>query len=168
MIAPFRRGRGEPGFTLVEVITTLAITAIIGTALTTSSIQVFQLSSRNRAHIIAVKEVENCTHWLTRDIQMTQTPTNGVSSFPITLEWTEWDGTTHEVTYSRAGTSFQRAESINGATATLTTLAANITTATCSLTSNVFTVALTSTIQVGGQTAAETRTTKIALRSFGT
>src|SRR5512143_1965030 len=71
------------GFTLIEVMTAVAITGIIGVALTTSIFQVMTVQSATKNRTDAVKQVENALHYVNQDAQMgapRQTATNNTGN----------------------------------------------------------------------------------------
>jgi len=110
--------KNERGFTLVELIIAIAITAIITTGVTMTIFQVFTGNARSSNHMIAVRQVQNAGYWVSHDAQMAQlVVTTGVSGFPLILTWTDWDGTEHQVTYDIVnGDELKRSE---GATETI-------------------------------------------------
>lgn len=61
--------RGQGGFTLVELIVALAITAIIGSVISGAIFQIFNVSAANSNHMKAVKQVENALYYIDRDAE---------------------------------------------------------------------------------------------------
>jgi len=83
----------EKGFTLIELIVAAAITALIGVAAATATIQVINGTDRNNNHITAVSQIQNAGHWISHDTNMANevvidglTPPNF-----LILNWTELD-----------------------------------------------------------------------------
>ena len=106
--------KDQRGFTMVELLIAAVITGLIasGAALFTS--QLFDTNTRSNNHAIAVSQVQNVGHRISYDAQMAETVTVGESAgFPLTLEWTEYDSTQHQVTYSLADDELRRNEGGN-------------------------------------------------------
>jgi len=78
--------RGEKGFTLIEVIISVAIMSSIIGAVTTTTMPLLTNPQRSSNHNIVLQQVQNAGYWISRDVQMAKTVTPGVSGgFPITL-----------------------------------------------------------------------------------
>ena len=100
--------KNQWGFTAIELVIALAITSIIGGGITMAIFQIFTGNIHTSNHMIAVKQVQNAGHWLGHDARMAQDVDIGEGAaenpvgtkFPLTLTWTEWDGTLNQVTYS--------------------------------------------------------------------
>lgn len=93
--------KNQRGVTLIELLIALLISGVITGGITMSIFQVFDGNARTTNRMIAVKQVQNAGYWISRHVQMTQSiAITGVSGFPLTLTWTEWDGTGHQVVYS--------------------------------------------------------------------
>jgi hypothetical protein len=82
-------------------------------------------SAQNRANTMAMLQVQYVGFWITEDVvqarhdQVTLTdPSNpGASHFPLTIEWTQWNGVVHRVVYSVVGETLwklYRHEEIDG------------------------------------------------------
>ena len=108
--------RNQMGFTLIELMLAIAITGVITGAITTTIFQVVNSSARTNNHMMAVRQVQNAGYWVSRDAQMAQVvepagelvDTPAGTGFPLTLTWTEWDGTVNEITYILEGTELWR------------------------------------------------------------
>ena len=92
---------GGRGFSLVELLVALALSAtIVGAA----SAVLRQLSlgyASNRSQLTAFRQVQNAGYWVSRDVFMAQQVQPGPGAgFPLTLAWTEWDGTSYQVVYT--------------------------------------------------------------------
>lgn len=64
--------RSEQGFTLVEILVAIVITALIGSAVAVSTSQVFHIDAVSMNHQIAITQVENAVHYISRDAQQAQ------------------------------------------------------------------------------------------------
>ena len=102
------------GFTLIELLVALTITVLIVGVVTTSIFQVFVINAHSNSHLLAVKQVENAAHWISRDAQMAQVIEPGEDSgFPLNLSQigkNNW----YQVTYTLGGSELQRLYSVNG------------------------------------------------------
>jgi prepilin-type N-terminal cleavage/methylation domain-containing protein len=59
----------QKGYTLVEILVAMAITAIIGTVITVSLSQTMAVSWSGNKHMVAIKQVENALFYINRDVQ---------------------------------------------------------------------------------------------------
>ena len=105
--------KNQRGFTLIEIMIAIAITALITSGITTAIFQMFSINTRSTNHMTAVREVQNAGYWVSHDAQMAlnvelaegqpgypaENPVN--TKFPLTLTWTEWDDSNvHRVVYT--------------------------------------------------------------------
>lgn len=97
--------KGQRGFTFVELLVTVAITAVIGTAATMATNQVCRSTGHSNNRITAVRQVQNAGYWISRDAQMAHSVIAEDLTAPdfLILKWTEWDDDNdpiyHSVTY---------------------------------------------------------------------
>ena len=164
----------QKGFTLIEVLVALVITAFIVVFLGQAISQVIVINKQNTSLITAQRQVQQAGFYLSRDGQQARTVSLGNNptgtGFPVIYSWIDLDGSTHQVTYSlSAGGVLSRSETINGGAATHFNVATNINTASAitlfSLVSpGVYNLKVTSTI-TGKITASETREYKILQRT---
>ena len=104
----------QAGFTLIELLVVVAILGMLTVAINAGIIQTIRVGARSSDYVTAIKQVENAMQWLAKDIPQAQTVKLGKESgFPIRLAWTEWDGTTHLISYSISGTDLVRANTVN-------------------------------------------------------
>ena len=78
--------RGERGFTLIEVIVSVAIMSAIvaGVSMTTATFLTHH--QRSTSQNVVLTQVQNAGYWISRDVQVAETVTPGGSSgFPLTL-----------------------------------------------------------------------------------
>jgi prepilin-type N-terminal cleavage/methylation domain-containing protein len=92
-------GSNQKGFTLVELIMAMAVTAIIASAVTTVIYQVFNMNARSSNHMVAVRQVQNAGYWVSHDAQMAQS-TNVTGADFLVLKWTDWNNGQNQVTYT--------------------------------------------------------------------
>lgn len=119
--------RNCQGFTLVELLAALVITALIGSAAASAVFQVFRINSSSTNHQIAISQVETSVNSVSRDAQQAQLvlpkdaagvalPVNPVTkeiSFnlgtghKLTVKWTDWDSSQKEITYTVVNNTLQ-------------------------------------------------------------
>jgi prepilin-type N-terminal cleavage/methylation domain-containing protein len=107
----------QPGFTLIELMVSLAITGFIGLGTTMSIVQVLNETSRNSDYTAASRNAMNAAYWIGRDAQMAQV-ISGAADFPntanLTLSWQDWNNSSYNVTYSLENDRLFRTYTIDG------------------------------------------------------
>ena len=161
--------KGQRGFTLIEVIVTLAITGLIGLGAATATVQVLNQGARNSDYTTASRHTMNAIYWISRDAQMSQTiEPDEASGFPLTLSWTEWDNSEHQVTYSIEDDKLRRRYSIDGGGPNQTLVAQYINSVaentTCEIAGGVITLKVTATVGEGLHALSVTKVREITPR----
>ncbi len=109
--------KNQKGFTLIELIVAIAITALIIGVIVMSIFQIFIVNALSSNHMKAVRQVQNAGYWINHDVQMAQSVVtdDGATGFPLNVTWNnEWDGTLNEVTYTLEDSELKRSHSVNG------------------------------------------------------
>jgi prepilin-type N-terminal cleavage/methylation domain-containing protein len=114
-------GRGQKGFTAIEVLLAVTIAGLIGGGVVTAIALTVNTSVSNSDHTIVVDEFRNAVYWIRRDAKMAQIIQidAGESGLPMVLSWVEWDNSQHEVTYDLSEDKLMRTYSIDGSESTL-------------------------------------------------
>jgi len=94
----FQSTRREGGFTLLEVIISIAIVGIISVAVASTISMLYRVSASSLNRANAIRQVQNAGMWVTQDVQTAQTITIG-GSHVLEALWTDWDGTKYKVDY---------------------------------------------------------------------
>lgn len=98
-ILSHRQHKDELGFTLIEVLTALAILSLVIGPSAAAAITVMNLSSWNTDLNIHLRQVQNAGFWISQDALMSQIITTNNPDAFLTLEWTDWDGNSYIVDY---------------------------------------------------------------------
>ncbi len=163
--------REESGFTLPELLIGVLLTSVLCSVMAMIIIQTNNVVLTNRNHMVSVNQVHNAGYWIQVDTKMAQTVDvdAGASGLPLTLSWTEWDNTNHEVIYAVQNNTLQRIHSVNNGSPITTAIARSVDPASdmtnCQFVDGVLTFKLTSTEGSGPQESSETRTFKFEPRS---
>jgi len=87
--------RNQKGFSLVEILIAIALTAIIGSAVAVTVNQFVNINSRSTNHQIAVSQVQHAVNSISRDAQQAQQVSpasfNLVSGGTLTITWVDWN-----------------------------------------------------------------------------
>lgn len=98
--------QSEKGFTIVEVMVTVCIVALIGGAANMSIFQVVKGTERSNNQMTATRQVQNAGYWLSHDTHMAQTVITGddpetIENEFVTFKWTFWEsGEVHTIVYT--------------------------------------------------------------------
>ena len=76
--------KGQKGFTLPELLITVAITGLIVSFLGAAIYQIVTVTDYSNQRIMAMHELQNAAHWFSRDGQMASTASGG-SELVLTL-----------------------------------------------------------------------------------
>lgn len=86
----------QKGFTLIELMIAIAITALITGGAASAIFQVFNVNTLNSDHMKAIRQVQNAGFWISQDSQMAQIVVTGddvgTAEYEILiLTWTGWE-----------------------------------------------------------------------------
>jgi len=97
--------RSENGFTLVGILVTTAIVALIAGGAAMSTVQIIQGAERDSDRTTAIRQAQNAGYWVSNDATMARKidigddPGTGEVEF-IILYWKDWEtGDIHEMRY---------------------------------------------------------------------
>lgn len=97
------RDKEQTGFTLVEILIAMAVSATILGGVLTAVVLVGDVSKQNSNRATVIANVQNVGRWIGRDLKMAQTVTVGEDArFPLSLDWIDAGGVSHNVTYTLA------------------------------------------------------------------
>ena len=99
----------EKGFTLLELLISLAIAGIVVAGATTTLSHVITVGSANSNHMTAVRQAQTAGYWVSHDALMAQEVQLDDLTTPeiefIVLNWSEWNGDSREVIYTLEDTA---------------------------------------------------------------
>lgn len=169
--------KSESGFTLIEVLVAITITALIAFGGVLTATQIISVNAKSNAHMTAVNEVQNAGYWISRDTQMAQSVTADGLTPPefLILSWTEdSSGDNYQVVYTLEDIpgstlkKLQRDHSINGGANELTLVAQYIDPASektkSEFTNGVLTLTITATVSTASPSGSETRVYRVVPR----
>jgi len=143
--------KGQKGFTLPELLITVAITGLIVSFLGAAIYQILTVTEYSRDRVIAMHELQNVAHWVSRDGQMASAATGG-NELILTLP------DDSSITYAVVD-----AELLRTADDSQMTLARNISDLSFSIEDRVITMTVTSSPE-GRPNVSEQRRYKVCLR----
>lgn len=157
------------GFTLIELLVYLAIGSIVITAIVSGIFQITYGQGRIKGETIALNDIDNASHWLTRDIVMGQSTDLLEGAEPanqIALAWIDFTGgvgneVSHYVIYTYSETETELQRDYDGV---VTTIGRYLTDVGFSLDGHFVTVTLTSSPDTFPRVTV-TRTYVIQLRT---
>jgi|WetSurMetagenome_2_1015567.scaffolds.fasta_scaffold39921_4 prepilin-type N-terminal cleavage/methylation domain-containing protein len=166
-----RNLKNQRGFTLIEILVAIVITALIGISVSTAALQILKQSVKNRDYTTASQFTMNAIHWISRDAEMAQTiETGGATGFPLTLRWIDWGSSVYQVVYTIENGVMKRYYSHTGEQSVQTVLAESVNTVseqtTCQYNSKILTVQITATVGQGDYSSSVTSTREIFMRSM--
>ena len=111
LLSEKQKRESQRGFTLVELMIAIAVSAMVMVGSMQLLSHMVITSAKNRANTMAMLQVQYVGFWITEDVvqarpdQVTLTDllNPGASHFPLTIQWTQWNGVEHEVVYSVEG-----------------------------------------------------------------
>lgn len=84
--------KDQKGFTLLELLIAIALSALITTGITAGLSQTFTGSARSANHMVAVRQVQEAGYWVSFYGYAAQNTTiTGVSGFPLIMTWIDFD-----------------------------------------------------------------------------
>jgi prepilin-type N-terminal cleavage/methylation domain-containing protein len=124
--------KGEHGFTLVELLITVALTGILGSIVGPTIYQLYNVSQFGSDSMLAFHELQNSAAWFNADGQTAVSAVGG-SGLTLTVP------SAQTITYALSGTNLQR----TSGTSTIT-LAQNVASVSFTVSGKLVTMALTS------------------------
>ena len=143
--------KGEKGFSLTELLITVAINGLIVSFLGTAVYQIITVTEYSSDKLAAMHELQNAAHWVSLDGQMARTATGG-NELVLTMP------DESSITYAVVNRELHRI-----AGESQMTLARNISSISFSVQNRIITMTLTSSPE-GRPEVSEQRTYKICLR----
>jgi len=163
--------RKQRGFTLIEILVGMALSAILITGIVMTIFQVNIGASQTKNSMYALRQVQTAGYFISRDtLQATNIIPSGTNGFPLTLWWVipgvcDWHKV--EYTYDQTTRTLQREETTCGPPSTIQ-IAENIDPSISFTQNGTGYYILTLTAKVDGyQDASETRTYEIEPRVAG-
>jgi prepilin-type N-terminal cleavage/methylation domain-containing protein len=163
--------KDQRGFTILEMLVSVALTALISLGASMASIQVLNQTARNTDYTTASRQAMNAIHWISQDAQMAQV-TLGADTFPDTgdlvFTWTTWENEVDTVVYSVSGGELRRQYSVSGGEPVETVIAGYINPdpdlTGCVLDDGVLSLKVTASVGEGDTVVDVTRTRDIISR----
>jgi len=135
----------------MEVILSIALTALIGLGASIAAAQVCTQTASNSEYTAASRQAMNALSWLGQDAQMAQ-QVSGAEDFPekdLVFTWTWWDNSVNRATYSLVNGQLKRTFSsgeINQEKIVASYISDDGSLTSCSLEDGILTVTVTAVI----------------------
>jgi prepilin-type N-terminal cleavage/methylation domain-containing protein len=112
----------EKGFTLIEMLVSLAIAGAVMGVMSAAVITIIRTTAQNDEWNINLRQVQNAGHWITSDALMAQAVSDNTTGVFLSLSWSDWNniGSTqynNNIQYILNGSTLTR--SLNGGPAIL-------------------------------------------------
>jgi prepilin-type N-terminal cleavage/methylation domain-containing protein len=181
----------QKGFTLVELLVAMTIAAAIGLAAATAAYQLVRINSSSTNRQVAISQVENAIHYVSRDAQQAQIvipqdasgaplpevyfainynllddPLVANDHHKLTFKWIAWNNTQNEVTYTLTDGILQKTVKINNILTSTSNVADHVSLATGSWSTDtkILILQIQSTVGIGATQASELRSIQINSR----
>ena len=121
--------RAERGFTLVELLVSLAIAALIVGVLGTFIVQTLNLTTSGNDRLLVTDDLRTAGAWLTQDAQMADLTSSTAVATTLVLSWTDvYSGVNvgYQSTYAVSGSELLRGYGVRGSTPVTITVARHI------------------------------------------
>ncbi|MDQ4069528.1 MAG: type II secretion system GspH family protein [Actinomycetota bacterium] len=112
------RLRGEDGTTLVELLTVMAVSAVVLAFVTGTVVDAMRSQRRQTVQVLALNDAKLAFERVTRDIRAAD-PLRAVAPDSITLDVRRADAAARTVTYERAGDSLAATEAASASSRSL-------------------------------------------------
>ena len=157
----------QKGFTLIEILVAMLVGGMITAGVITGIFQIVYGAGEIREESVALADIDNAAHWLTRDVVLAQnTDLDPGPPVKMTLTWNDstwWaeqeESVSHSVIYTYSGTDLQR--NYDGV---VTTVGRQLTDVGFSLDGRLVTITLTSSPEEEPRSAV-TRSYTIYMRA---
>lgn len=121
--------RGQDGFTLVEMLISLAIAGLIIGVLGSFIVQTLNLTASGNDRLLVTDDLRTAGAWLTQDGQMADLGSSTAVASTLVLSWTDvYSGANvgYQSTYAVAGSQLMRGFGVRGAAPVTITVARHI------------------------------------------
>jgi len=98
----------QEGFTLIETLVVIALLGAIGGVMSMTIITIMNISAQSNDHVIALRQVQNAGHWISRDTEMALTVVTTKPGVFLSIQWDDWGGSHYEVDYVFEGDKLKR------------------------------------------------------------
>jgi prepilin-type N-terminal cleavage/methylation domain-containing protein len=162
----------QDGFTLIELVMALTISAVISGTITATIFQVITGSGRTNNHMVAIRNAQEAGFEISRDAQQARRVEPAAEAvdnpdgtrFPLVLTWTDWEGVLNTVTYKIEDTELQRKYNDGGWGCIAQYVNPDPTMTYCDFTDGKLTFQVTVTVGSGSEEQNETRVYEVVPR----